>query len=139
MAGVEIDMVVTDSLEALSLYESIFEVKRIEVTHFEKGRNEAVFSVYDTRFHLLDENSEFGLCAPKPDVPRSVWFNITVPDIEEVYALAMRAGCTEIQAVTAMPDFGISNAMFTDPFGYVWMLHQVHREVSFEERMRLMG
>ncbi|MDI9422462.1 MAG: VOC family protein, partial [Bacillota bacterium] len=26
---------------------------------------------------------------------------------------------------------------FVDPFGYVWMLHQVHKEVSFEERMKL--
>ena len=32
MTGVEIDMVVTDSLKALELYEKIFEVKRIEVT-----------------------------------------------------------------------------------------------------------
>ncbi|MCH0373491.1 VOC family protein, partial [Enterococcus faecium] len=24
-----------------------------------------------------------------------------------------------------------------DPFGYLWMLHQVHREVIFEERKQL--
>jgi len=27
--------------------------------------------------------------------------------------------------------------VFVDPFGYMWMLHQVHREVSFEERCRI--
>jgi len=27
--------------------------------------------------------------------------------------------------------------MFSDVFGYIWMLHQVHREVSFEERTKL--
>ena len=32
MTGVEIDMVVTDSLKALELYEKIYEVERVEVT-----------------------------------------------------------------------------------------------------------
>jgi len=36
-----------------------------------------------------------------------------------------------------MPDYGLSNAIFADPFGYQWMLHQIQREVSFEERIRL--
>lgn len=33
---------------------------------------------------------------------------------------------------------GAANALFADPFGYLWMLHQVRREVSFEERSRIM-
>ena len=49
----------------------------------------------------------------------------------------MDAGCSEIQPVTEMADYGLSNAMFMDPFGYIWMLHQIHREVSFEERVKL--
>ena len=36
-----------------------------------------------------------------------------------------------------MMDFGVTNSMFRDPFGYLWMLHQVHREVSFEEKQLL--
>ncbi len=39
--------------------------------------------------------------------------------------------------VTEMQDYGVSNSMFTDVFGYTWMLHEVHREVSFEERVQL--
>lgn len=138
MVGVEIDFVVTDSLAALSLYEQIFDVKRIEVTSLPKGQNEAVFSVYDTRFHMLDENTEFQLVAPKPGDPKPLWFNVMVEDLKQVHEKAMNAGCTEIQAVTEMQDFGVSNSMFADPFGYLWMLHQIHREVSFEERMKIM-
>ena len=53
-------MVVKDSLKALEWYENIFgEVKRVEVTNFERGENEAIFTLYDVRFHLLDENPEF--------------------------------------------------------------------------------
>ncbi|HBX23858.1 MAG TPA: MerR family transcriptional regulator, partial [Desulfotomaculum sp.] len=34
MVGVEIDMVVTDSLKALELYEEVFDIKRVEVSDF---------------------------------------------------------------------------------------------------------
>ena len=60
MTGVEIDMVVEDSLSALELYEKIFDVERVEVTTFPKGQNEAVFTLYGVRFHMLDENPDFG-------------------------------------------------------------------------------
>ncbi|NZA39060.1 VOC family protein [Eubacterium callanderi] len=138
MTGVEIDMVVTDSLKALELYEKIFEVKRIEVTDYPKGTNEAVFTIYDTRFHMLDENPEYQLIAPKPGQPQSVWYNVLVPDIQAVYDKAIAAGCAEIQPVIEMPEMGAANAMFADAFGYVWMLHQIYREVSFEERCKAM-
>ncbi|MFC2946954.1 VOC family protein [Virgibacillus sediminis] len=137
MVGVEIDMVVEDSLKALELYENIFDIKRVEVSDFPRGENEAVFTLFDVRFHLLDENPEFHLIAPKPDDPKTSWVNITVPDIEKTYARAMDSGCTEIQPVTEIPDHGVSNAIFMDSFGYVWMLHQVHKEVSHEERLKL--
>jgi PhnB protein len=137
MTGVEIDLVVADALAALELYEKIFQVERVEVTDFPKGQNEVVFALYGTRFHMLDENPAFSLIAPKPDQPQSVWFNIIVPDIRETFDRAIGAGCQTVQAVTELPEYGVSNAIFADPFGHSWMLHQVHREVSFEERVRL--
>ncbi|WP_010632149.1 VOC family protein [Sporolactobacillus vineae] len=137
MTGAEIDFVVTDSLKALALYEKIFDVERVEVTDFPKGENEVIFTLCGVRFHILDENPEFFLNAPNPDEPRSVWFNILVPDVQSTSTRAIDAGCTEIQAVTAMPEYGISNAIFSDPFGYQWMIHQVHKEVSFEERTKM--
>jgi PhnB protein len=139
MVGVEIDMVVSDSLEALRLYEKVFDAERIEVTAFARGTNEAVFSMYGTRFHLLDENPDYMLVAPQPGDPKPMWCNILVPDIRQTFAKALEAGCTEIQPVTELPDFGAINAIFLDPFGYIWMLHQIVREVSFEERCRILG
>jgi uncharacterized glyoxalase superfamily protein PhnB len=138
MVGVEIDMVVTDSIKALELYEKIFEVERYEVTSFAKGLNEAVFEMYGTRFHLLDENPEYQLIAPKPGDPKPIWINVLVPDIKEVFNNAIAAECFETQPVTEMQDFGVSNAMFADPFGHLWMLHQLHREVSYEERIKML-
>ena len=137
MVGVEIDMVVTDSLKALELYEKVFEIERVEVTDFLKGENEVIFTLYGVRFHMLDENPKFELIAPTPDKTNTIWFNILVPDINETFSKAISAGCTEVQPVTELLDYGVSNAIFNDPFGYQWMLHQMHKEVSFEERTRL--
>lgn len=137
MTGVEIDFVVTDSLAALALYEKIFEVKRVEVTSFPTGQNEAVFTIYGVRFHMLDENPAFQLIAPKPDMPQSMWLNVLVPDINAVHQNAINAGCAEVQPVTKLNDYGVSNSLFKDAFGYIWMLHQIHREVSFEDRVKM--
>lgn len=137
MTGVEIDMVITDSLKALILYEKIFDIERVEVTDFPKGENEVIFTLYGVRFHMLDENPKFGLKAPNSDEPKSIWFNILVPDIKETFSKAISAGCTDVQPVTELSDYGVSNAIFMDAFGYLWMLHQMHKEVSFEERTRL--
>ena len=57
--GVEIDFVVSDSLKALDLYEQIFDVKRVEVSDLPTGENEAVFTISDTRFHMLDATLPF--------------------------------------------------------------------------------
>ena len=137
MVGVEIDMVVSDSVKALELYERVFEVERVEVTAYEKGLNEAVFLLYGTRFHLLDENPEYGLYAPKEDESKPIWMNVLVPDIKATFEKAIKSGFKEDQPITEIKEMGVSNAMCTDPFGYVWMLTQIHREVSFEERTKI--
>lgn len=133
MGNVEIDFVVKDSLHAIELYEKIFELEDVQVTDFPQGQNEVLFTLYDVHFHMLDENPEFQLFAPKPEDPKTMWVNVTVPDIQSTYNKALKAGCQEIQTVTEIPDFGVSNAMFMDPFGYIWLLHQVHKEMSFDE------
>ena len=33
-----------------------------------------------------------------------------------------------------MPEMGITNGMFLDKANYIWMLHEIHEEVSFEKR-----
>lgn len=138
ITGVEIDFIVPDSLAALSLYESIFEVERLEVTSLPIGQNEAIFTIYGVRFHMLDENPEFSMVAPKPGDPKPMWLNIAVPDIRATWEKAMAAGCTEVQPVTEMETMGVANAMFFDSFGYIWMLHEIHRIVPVEERVRIL-
>lgn len=134
MKGIELDIIVPDSIEALKLYEEIFELKIVEATDFDRGQNEVIFDLYGLTIHMLDENPEFGLTAPIEGQMLPMWINVTVPDIEETFSKAIEAGCAEVQPITEMADFGVSNAVLMDPFGYQWMLHQVHKKVSFEER-----
>lgn len=62
--GTEIDFVLNDSLKALKLYQTIFdEIELIEATDYPRGNNEVIFSLYGTRFHMLDENPPLGLTA----------------------------------------------------------------------------
>jgi uncharacterized glyoxalase superfamily protein PhnB len=134
MGCIEVTLVVPDSRAALALYEKIFDTKRIEVTSFSKGFNEAVFSIYDTRFHLLDENPQYQLAAPKPGDPKPMWVSVIVPDIKAVFDRARAAGCTETQSLTEMPGFDVVNAAFSDPFGYSWTLQERKPKAAFGER-----
>ncbi len=138
MFEVEIDMVVSDTLKAVEIYENVFNLEDVTSTNLERGLNEAIFTIHGTRFHILDENPEYDLTAPEEGKDKSVWFNITVEDINKVYDKAINAGFEEVQPITKMEDMGVSNAVFSDPFGHVWMIHQVHHKVSFEKRMEIM-
>lgn len=137
MVGVEIDFVVPDTKQALETYLSIFPLEVVEQTNFAVGQNEVIFTLFGTRFHMLDENPEFHLNAPKEGQSSSIWFNILVEDIQETYQKALAVGCQEIQALTELPEMGVANAVFLDPYGHVWMLHQMYEVVSFEDRMKL--
>ncbi|MBO0451280.1 VOC family protein [Candidatus Enterococcus murrayae] len=132
--GTEIDFVVKNSIAALDLYKEIFELEVVEVTDYPEGSNEAVFNLYNTRFHMLDANSDYGLKAPDKEHPNTIWFNIAVEDIEKTHAAALDQGCTEIQPITQIMEGAVENSIFVDLFGYMWMLHQIHEELSFEER-----
>lgn len=137
MIGVEIDFVVKNSLEALSLYEKIYEIEVVERSNMPVGLNEVIFNLYNVRFHMLDENKEYGLEAPTEDKKSTVWFNVMVEDIKNTYNEAIVNGCTEIQGVTELKDYGVSNAIFIDPYGYMWMLHEIHQIISHEDRVKI--
>ena len=97
-----------------------------------------MFNLYDTRFHMLDANEEFGLKAPDSEHPNTIWFNITVADIVQTHKKALANKCIEMQPVTEMMEGAIQNSLFVDPFGYMWMVHQINQELNFEERTEIL-
>lgn len=137
MTGLELDFIVKDSLEALVLYKKIFDLEVIEATSFPKGENEVVFSIFDTRLHMLDENESFSMYAPKEGEGTPFWFNVMVENIEETFKKVEENNLEILQPLIKMESYGVSNAMFKDPFGYIWMLHEVHEVVSFDDRVKV--
>ncbi len=125
MRNVEIDFVVKDCKKAIDLYTKIFDVEIIQVTELERGLNEAIFEIYGVRFHMLDENPDYMLIAPKENEGRPVWFNITVEDIKKTFENAISLGCNVISPITEIPTHNAFNAMFSDEFGYIWLLHEM--------------
>ena len=43
-----------------------------------------------------------------------------------------------MQPVTEMMEGAIQNSLFVDPFGYMWMVHQINQELNFEERTEIL-
>ena len=127
MDHVEFDFVVGDSQAAAAYYQQVFAdaFEPIQVTAWPRGLNEAIFNLFGTRFHLLDENPEYGLTAPVEGTSHSSWVNLTVPDLRAIWDRAMAGGATEIQPITVIAELGIMNAAFLDPFSHVWLLHQI--------------
>ncbi len=135
MVGVEFDMVVEDSLAALKLYQEVFGVECVEATALQKGENEVVFTLYGARFHMLDQNQQFHLKAPAKGAALPFWFNVMVEDIEAVYAKAVGCGFMELQPLTQMMEYGVSTGSLLDPYGYQWMITQLHKVKSLDERL----
>ncbi|MCL2462138.1 MAG: VOC family protein [Defluviitaleaceae bacterium] len=125
MPGVEINFVVSDCIAALPMYEIIFEIQDAEATDVRKGGNEAVFTIYGAKFRMLDENEEFNRYAPKKrGNPLPIWISVTVPDIAAALERAVSVGCAVIQPVADIAESGAKNAIFSDPFNYVWLIRE---------------
>jgi PhnB protein len=124
MSELEISMIVHDVKEALKFYRYIFDARFVEVTNLPKGENRAIFLIYGVTINLVDENRELSLFGPEPPHPRTVWYNLNVPDIKMTYAKALASSCVEINPVGKSYSKGLKFCMFIDPFGYLWQLQQ---------------
>jgi PhnB protein len=125
MTSVEFDFVLPDALAAVEIYSKVFGAEVLEKTSLDKGLNEVVFTIFGNRFHILDENPEYGLVAPKEGQGGFSWFNLVVDDINEVFGKAEAAGFTPIMPIQEVMDHGLKTSMQKDPWGYVWQLHQI--------------
>lgn len=138
MHKAEMNFIVPNSLEAISVYESVFEVSDVEPTDYEKGLNEVRFKLQDMQLHILDENPDYDMYAPKKEAVFPIWVNLTVSDITNTLKKAEAEGFSTIQPLTDIPEFGVKNAVIEDPFGYQWMLHEVYESKTKEELAQAM-
>jgi PhnB protein len=130
----EIDMVVPKALAAFALYQHVF-----GATVLEKSTDEVICMLQGTRFHLFDENPVVGWQAPSKDTSQSSWFNVITDDAEALFARGTEANFETIVPLRAEEALGVKNAVVRDPFGYSWVIEQILRKISFEERCKILA
>lgn len=129
-----LNMVVPDAMEAMAFYEKVFDAKRGDIFHFpdKKGANEANVTVGSVALRLIDENAAYRCYPPKEGEVDSIWLQIIVDDTQAVLKRAVENGAVVGQETSEF--MGTKYAEITDPFGYIWTINQIIREVSYEER-----
>jgi uncharacterized glyoxalase superfamily protein PhnB len=129
-------LVVPDAMAAMEFYENAFGAVRGEVYRFpgRKGANETNVTLGGVNLRLMDANADYRCFPPKKDEVDSIWLQIEVADIDETLKKAVSLGASVGQEASEF--MGVRYAEITDPFGYVWTINQILREVSFEERYR---
>jgi len=125
MNGVKISLVVNDCFVAFDLYKKVFDAKELHRTSLSKGQNRIAFMMCGGSFQLFDENRKFLLSAPAKLSPRSVWFDLLVDDVELTVQKGKDAGFLVFEPAQFLEDFGRVFATIGDPFGYMWMLHEI--------------
>lgn len=132
-----LNMVVADAIKAMEFYEAVFGAVRGDVYHFHDraNSNEANIILGDVCLRLIDENNAYDCYPPKTGEVDSIWLQLKVEDTDSVLEKAKLHGA----AIGSEPSefMGVRHAEITDPFGYIWTVNQVLKEISFEERYRI--
>jgi PhnB protein len=87
---------------------------------------------------LADEDEAFGNRSPGTLGGTPVSLMVYVADVDAVYAAALAAGATEIQALEDK-FYGDRAGMFRDPWGHEWTVASHVEDVSEEEMGRRMA
>ncbi len=106
------------SAKAVEFYKSAFGAK--EVYRLDGGDKGVVarLSVDGAEFWLSEESPEHGSFSPEAQARVSVRFILTVADPDASFARAVKAGATEVYAVSEGHGWRIGRVV--DPYGHHW-------------------
>jgi len=109
---------VRGSAKAVEFYKSAFGAT--EVYRLDGGDKGVVarLSVDGAEFWLSEESPEHGSFSPEPGGHISVRFILTVSDPDAGFARAVKAGATEVHAVSEGHGWRIGRVV--DPYGHHW-------------------
>ena len=132
-------LAVDDAAAAIDFYQKVLgATERVrmpgpdgKVAHAELGIGDAVVM-------LSDPFPEQPIQSPKAVGGNSVSLMVYVEDVDSVFANAIKAGATEIQAV-ADQFYGDRSGQFKDPFGHNWNVATHVEDVSPEEMSKRMA
>ncbi len=124
---------VNGAAEAITLYRDLFGAQeRMRLAGPDGRIGHAELQIGDSVVMLADEYPHMGGLSPKSLGGTPVTLTVYVEDVDTVFARALKAGATEVRAVSNQ-FYGDRSGMFEDPFGHRWNVATHVEDVSAAE------
>ncbi len=121
----EINMIVNDAKKAADFYKKLFGAQILSITDLDRGLNETMMVIAETKIRILDENPDFGLIGPSDITPVSMGINLFVDDRYELAKTAEQLGCVFVMPITEYTEQNAINTVFKDIFSHTWVVNQM--------------
>jgi PhnB protein len=135
-AGVTPYLIVRDAARAIDFYKEALGAKEVLRLDGPGGKvMHAELAIGEGFVMLAEEMAEMGYKGPLSYGGSPVSMLVYVPDVDAVFARALKAGA-ETKRPVADQFYGDRSGTFVDPFGHVWSVATHVRDVSREEMER---
>ena len=123
---------VDNAAAALDFYKKAFDATEIMRMPMGDRIGHAEIKIGDAHVMLSDEFPEMDMVGPAKRGGTSVAIMIYVPDVDTIFARALKEGAREERAVQDQ-FYGDRSGTLVDPFGHRWMVATHIEDVSDEE------
>jgi PhnB protein len=126
-------LIVDNCAKAITFYEKAFGAKELARMAMPGGRiGHAEMQIGDSIFMLADEFPEMHSKGPKSYGGSPVTIHMYVPNADETYQRAVKAGATATMPMADM-FWGDRYGRVKDPFGHEWSIATHVKDVSLDE------
>jgi len=114
-------MTIKGAAKAIELYKKAFGATEVMRMPGPDGKSimHALLIIGDTPLMINDENAQWGCFGPDPERPSPVTMHLYVPNVDEVFGRAVKAGMEPVMPVADM-FWGDRYGVLRDPFGHAW-------------------
>jgi len=129
-------LIIKGAADAIEFYKKAFGATELLRMADPQGRvGHAEIKIGDSVIMLADEHPSMGYRGPRSLGGSSVSILLYLPDVDEVFARAVKAGAKAQRAV-ANQFYGDRSGTLEDPFGHVWTVATHVEDVAPEEMKR---
>jgi len=128
-------LIVSDSRQAIDLYNKVFDAQLLETISDDKQVVHAEVKIGNSILMLSDENPEWGNRSPLSyqGTPVSLYFYVT--DVDAIFQRALDYGFEPVMPVADM-FWGDRFGQLKDPFGHLWSVASCIEELTEDEIRR---
>jgi PhnB protein len=126
---------------AIEFYKKVFGAKLVGQIYMpdRKTIGHAEIEIGDSKIMLAEENEQWRNLSPTTIGDSAVSLCVYVPDVDAVYARALREGAKPIGEMEVKDQFyGDRAGSFCDPFGHKWSVMTHKEDVPFDELQKRM-